>query len=245
MLDPVDVDIAESDFLKDECDGYESSDSEIDNYCMAFTCKNRLFGRQKPLHVVLGGGLSADIILWRNKQISAYVSMGATVIWLLFEKIGYHFLTFVCHATIIFMVALFLWSNLASYISMTATEIPEIKVPQHLFVRTAVCLTGLYNGALRTFGHVAFGRDWRAFLSAVALLWVLSVFGRWYSFLSFLYIVFVLLMTVPLLYESLEDSVDTFAEKALNEIQKQYAVLDEKVLQKLKKRVISYNSKQQ
>lgn len=58
--------------------------------------------------------------------------------------------------------------------------------------------------------------------------------------------VFVLLMTVPLLYESLEDSVDTFAEKALNEIQKQYAVLDEKVLQKLKKRVISYkNSKQQ
>lgn len=58
--------------------------------------------------------------------------------------------------------------------------------------------------------------------------------------------VFVLLMTVPLLYESLEDSVDTFAEKALNEIQKQYAVLDEMVLQKLKKRVISYkNSKQQ
>lgn len=58
--------------------------------------------------------------------------------------------------------------------------------------------------------------------------------------------VFVLLMTVPILYESLEDSVDTFAEKALNEIQKQYAVLDENVLQKLKKRVISYkNSKQQ
>ncbi|PRQ34884.1 hypothetical protein RchiOBHm_Chr5g0074001 [Rosa chinensis] len=249
MLDPVDVDIADSDFLKNQCDGYESSDSEIDNYCMAFTCKNRLFGRQKPLHVVLGGGLCADIILWRNKQISAYVCMGATTIWILFEKLGYHLLTFVCHATIIFMATLFLWSNLSSYINIflrTATDIPEVTIPKDLFVSTAVCLTSAYNCALRTFGHVAFGKDSRAFLSAVALLWVLSIVGRWYSFLSFLYIAFLILMTLPLLYECLEDTVDTFAEKALIEIKKQYAVLDEKVLQNLKKKVISdKNSKQQ
>ncbi|KMS98661.1 hypothetical protein BVRB_3g069730 isoform A [Beta vulgaris subsp. vulgaris] len=37
-------------------------------------CKlNRLFGRQEPVHKVLGGGNSADVLLWRNKKISAGV----------------------------------------------------------------------------------------------------------------------------------------------------------------------------
>lgn len=52
-------------------------------------------------------------------------------------------------------------------------------------------------------------------------------------------------MTVPALYDNLEDSVDSFAEKALIAINKQYAVLDEKVIQKLKKRVISYKNRKQ
>ena len=47
------------------------------------------------------------------------------------------------------------------------------------------------------------------------------------------YAVFLLLLTVPMLYEKNEDEVDTYAEKAWIEIKKQYAVLDEKVIQKL------------
>lgn len=43
---------------------------------------------------------------------------------------------------------------------------------------------------------------------------------------------FVLLHTVPVLYEKYEDKVDPFAEKATTEIKKQYAVFDEKVLSK-------------
>lgn len=72
MLDPVDLDIADSDFLKNQCDGYESSDSEIDSYCMAYAVKNRLFGRQKPLHVVLGGGLCMlFVVIFSMLQISS------------------------------------------------------------------------------------------------------------------------------------------------------------------------------
>lgn len=46
---------------------------------------------------------------------------------------------------------------------------------------------------------------------------------------------FVILHTVPVLYEKHEDRVDTFAEKAFIELNKQYAVLDEKVLRKIPK----------
>ncbi|XP_050140710.1 reticulon-like protein B4 [Malus sylvestris] len=245
MLDPVDVDIADSDFLTNQSDPVDSSDSDSDNYCLAFTCKNRLFGRQKPLHVVLGAGVSADIILWRNKQISAYIFMGATLTWLLFERLGYNLVAFLCHTSLLSLTAFFLWSNFGSFIHVSAPEIPEIVVPQHLFMRTAISLTTTYNQALRSFGHVVFGRDVRDFLAVASTLWVLSVIGSWCTFLSFLYLVFVILMIVPTLYDNLEDSVDSIAENALIEIKKQYAVLDETVLQKLRKKVISNKNRKQ
>lgn len=46
---------------------------------------------------------------------------------------------------------------------------------------------------------------------------------------------FVLLHTLPVLYEKYEDKVDPFAEKAMIEIKKQYAVFDAKVLSKIPK----------
>lgn len=46
---------------------------------------------------------------------------------------------------------------------------------------------------------------------------------------------FVLLHTVPVLYEKYEDKVDPFAEKAMIEIKKQYLVFDAKVLSKIPK----------
>lgn len=36
-------------------------------------------------------------------------------------------------------------------------------------------------------------------------------------------------MTMPMLYESYEDSVDDFVEKSLVEMKKQYTLMDEKV----------------
>lgn len=44
---------------------------------------------------------------------------------------------------------------------------------------------------------------------------------------------FVLLHTVPVIYEKYEDQIDPFSEKALIEIKKQYAVFDEKVLRQV------------
>lgn len=45
--------------------------------------------------------------------------------------------------------------------------------------------------------------------------------------------VVLILYTAPVLYEKYEDDVDTAAEKAMVQIDKQYAVLNAKVLQKI------------
>jgi glutathione S-transferase len=55
------------------------------------------------------------------------------------------------------------------------------------------------------------------------MMWIFIVFQT----------AFVLLHTVPVFYEKYEDQVDAFAEKAMIEIKKQYAVFDAKVLSKI------------
>lgn len=56
---------------------------------------------------------AADVLLWRNKKISASVLMGATAIWVLFEWLNYHFLTIVCFALVLGMLAQFFWVNIS------------------------------------------------------------------------------------------------------------------------------------
>ncbi|XP_077236972.1 reticulon-like protein B5 [Tasmannia lanceolata] len=209
-----------------------SSDSDNEKY---FSKKTRLFGRQKPVHTVFGGGKSADIILWRNKQISAGILVGGTVVWLLFEWLGYHLLTLLCHFLILLLGVLFCWSNISSAINKSVPNFPEVVLPEDLFMSIAMSLRFEINRAFDTFREVASGKDSKKFLMVIAALWVLSVIGSWFNFLTLFYILFVILHTVPVLYEKHEDRVDTFARKAMVEINKQYAVLDAKVLQKIPK----------
>ena len=83
------------------------------------------------------------------------------------------------------------------------------------------------------FRDIAAGRDLKKFLGIIVGLWVLSILGGCFNTLTLFYIAFVLLHTLPVLYEKYEDQVDPFVEKAMIEIKKQYAKFDEKVLSKI------------
>ncbi|KAF5194440.1 Reticulon-like protein b1 [Thalictrum thalictroides] len=176
---------------------------------------------------------SADVFLWRNKKISAGVLGVATAIWVLFELLEYHLLTLVCHCLMIVLALSFLWSNAATFINKSPPQIPNICLPEKQVVEVASALSKEINCALSVLHGVASGRDIKTFFFVIAGLWVLSVVGSWCNFVSLVYIAFVLLHTVPVLYEKYEDQVDTFAEKAMHEIKKQYAVFDAKVLSKI------------
>ncbi|KAJ1281898.1 hypothetical protein BS78_03G008900 [Paspalum vaginatum] len=193
----------------------------------------RLFGREQPIHKALGGGKPADVFLWRNKNISAGVLGGATAIWILFELLGYHLLTFVCHGLIFSLGVLFLWSNASSFINKSPPRIPEVIIPEDLVVNIALSTRYEINRAFANLRHIALGRDIKKFLTVIAGLWLLSVLGSCCNFLTLVYIVFVVLHTVPVLYEKYEDQIDSYGEKGWVEIKKQYAVFDEKVLSKV------------
>lgn len=60
---------------------------------------------------------AADVLLWRNKKISASVLMGATAIWVLFEWINFHFLSLLCYALLLGMIAQFVWCNASGFLN--------------------------------------------------------------------------------------------------------------------------------
>ncbi|KAL3828997.1 hypothetical protein ACJIZ3_017799 [Penstemon smallii] len=210
----------------------ESSD-EKDQFEDSHQESFHLFGRQKPVHGALGGGKPADILLWRNKQISGALLAGATVIWLLFERIGYHLIPFICHSLILSLTTLFMWSNLSSFFNKSPYNFPEIVLPEDLCMNVALLLRDRFNKAFGVFRGVASGKDVKKFLYAILGLWIISIVGSWFEFLTILYILFVMLLTMPLLYEKHEDQVDAYALKAKAKLKRQYSTLDEKVIKKI------------
>ncbi|CAN6443926.1 unnamed protein product [Victoria cruziana] len=216
-------------------DSSSSSDSDDDKKESVKAAVYRLFGRQQPVHKVLGGGKPADVFLWRNKKISSGVLGGVTVVWLLFEWLGYHLLTLVCHCLILTLATIFLWSNATLFVNKTPPQIPRVHIPEDVVVNIALGLRFELKRALSLLREVALGRDLKKFLGVIAGLWILSVVGSWCNFLTLFYIAFVTLHTVPVLYEKYEDQIDSAAEKAAIEIKKQYAVFDAKVLSKIPK----------
>ncbi|KAH7522935.1 hypothetical protein ACOSP7_027593 [Xanthoceras sorbifolium] len=214
-------------------DSSSSSDSETDKPSSVDTVKAkifRLFGREQPVHKVLGGGKPADVFLWRNKKISASVLGGATAMWVFFELLEYHLITLVCHISILALAGLFLWANASTFINKSPPQIPVVSIPEKCVLEVASALRIEINCALAVLRDIASGKDLKKFLGVIAGLWVVSIVGSWCNFLTLFYIAFVLLHTVPVIYEKYEDQIDSFGEKATMEIKKQYKVFDEKVL---------------
>ncbi|CAL9085675.1 Reticulon [Musa troglodytarum] len=221
-----------------DSDGEKSSvvDSSAPSAAQVVKAKiYRLFGREKPVHKVLGGGKPADVFLWRNKKVSAATLGGATAIWVLFELMEYHLLTFVCHSLILSLAIMFLWSNASTFINKSPPRIPEVSIPEDLTVNIALSLRYEINWAFAALRDIALGRDLKKFLSVIAGLWVFSIIGNCCNFLTLFYIAFVIVHTVPPLYEKYEDKVDAFAEKAQTEFKKHYSVIHAKYLSKIPK----------
>ncbi|KAI4370118.1 hypothetical protein MLD38_018499 [Melastoma candidum] len=193
----------------------------------------RLFSGDRPLHHVLGGGMPADVLLWRNKKLSAGALGVATLIWVLFELMEYHLLTFICHGLIVSLAILFLWSNGTTFIHKKPPRIPEVSIPEQSVRQFVSMLRFEINRSIALLREIALGRDIKKFLLVVSGLWVMSKVGSWCNFLTLFYLVFVILHSVPVLYEKHGDKVDPFAEKAMIEMRKHYAVIDAKLLSKI------------
>ncbi|MBA0779762.1 hypothetical protein Gotri_003973 [Gossypium trilobum] len=196
---------------------------------------NRLFGRQRPVHHILGGGKSADVMLWRNKKISASFLASATLIWVLFEWLNYHFLTLLSFALVLGMVAQFVWSNASGLLNRSSSQVPRLVLPDELFVSIGRSVGAEVNRCLQYLQDVSCQGNLKQFLVVAVSLWVAAVIGSWCNFLTVLYIGFVAAHTLPVLYERYDEQIDGFVYKVLDQFQNHYKKLDSGFLSKIPK----------
>ncbi|XP_027335598.1 reticulon-like protein B5 [Abrus precatorius] len=225
------MDVADSDFLinKELYDDDSEFDYEFEQYFVFSAAKSRLFGQKRPLHVALGSGKSADIILWKNKKTSASILVGVTFIWFLFKRLDYTLLSFICDSLILLLAMLFLWTHLTSFIKiLPPPELSAFILPEGSFVDTAISITRELNQLLIIFGVLASGRHLKKFILVTVTLGSVSVLGIWFSATTLFYIVFVVLLTVPAVYEKHGDVVEIIVEKTLIELKSLYASLMKK-----------------
>ena len=193
----------------------------------------RLLAEDTSVHKALGGGKTADVLLWKDKKTTAVVIGGTTVMWILFEVLDYHLLTLISHVMIGVLAILFLWSKATTFIKKSPPDIPVVQIPEDVAVNVVRAFRNDVNRALHLFREIAMGHDLKKFLGLIAALWILSEVGSCCDFLTLIYVAVLMLHTVPILYDKYQDKVDHFAGKAHTEACKHYEVLDTKVLSKI------------
>ncbi|KAJ0989193.1 hypothetical protein J5N97_007549 [Dioscorea zingiberensis] len=193
----------------------------------------KLFGRERPLHELLGGGRVADLALWRNKQSSGGVLAAASVIWILFEVMEYNFLTLLCHILITVMLSIFIWANASALLDKAPPKIPDIILSGKAFKEVALAFQVELNKFLSFLHDIATGKDLKLFLMTIAGLWIVSVMGNYFNPLNLLYFGYLCFQTLPALYEQYEDNVDSLAYQGVHDLKKLFKRFDEDVLKKI------------
>ncbi|XP_044466963.1 reticulon-like protein B9 [Mangifera indica] len=204
----------------------------------------RLFGRQRSVHAILGGGKVADILLWNNKTVAAWLLIGMTLLWFIFEVMGYTLVTLLCHICIATLPVVFIWCRILMYIGHRSF-LAETIVSESTLREVVSSLSTTLNQAASTFCqtlnkvlmeliNLAYGKDQVQFIVVclvigtspmliflgIVCLYILSLIGNHFSFLNLLYFGLLCSETLPFLYDRYEDSVDYFADKGIHGLKK-------------------------
>ncbi|KAK1698910.1 hypothetical protein QYE76_015607 [Lolium multiflorum] len=209
------------------------SESDDDRRPAPTTTTVRTIRRQRSIHRLLGGRKVADVLLWRNRNLSAGILAGAALTWFLFDVAEYNAVTLLCHAVLLGMLLLFLWNVAAPLVDRAPPRIPEVIVSEHAFREAALTVHRKLEHSVAVLYDIACGKDLKKFLTVVGSLWVLAVIGDNCSFTSLLFVGFLCALTIPALYERYETEVDHLVAKGGEDLKKFYRKVDSNVLNKI------------
>ncbi|KAI5063523.1 hypothetical protein GOP47_0022070 [Adiantum capillus-veneris] len=205
---------------------------------------HRLFGRKKSVHQLLGGGEVADILVWKRPILSAGILGGMSVVYIVFEWLGCPVLSLLSTGALILVGALFLWSNIATFVKRSPLDIPMPRnISEEKALHAAKVVRDDVNLVLDMLHDVVQGKDVKLFLKVELALWILAIIGKWADFLTLVYLCVLLLLTVPLLLERHEDKVEHTLRRGYEQTRQLHTKLHDQVLAKLPQRLASREQK--
>ncbi|PSS08386.1 Reticulon-like protein [Actinidia chinensis var. chinensis] len=191
------------------------------------------FGRQRPIYDILGRGKVADVLLWRDKRVSAGILVAVSIIWLLFKGVEYNFVTLLCHIIITTILVIFIWCMTADIFKWPPPTIPKAILHDTSSREIAAILHEKFDKFMSKFFKVACGDDFKKFILAIASLWILSVIGNYISTLNLLFLGCLCMEMLPYLYERYEEEVDDLVEQVNHRMRKSYKKFDSEFLRKI------------
>ncbi|XP_010530741.1 PREDICTED: reticulon-like protein B10 isoform X6 [Tarenaya hassleriana] len=185
------------------------------------------------VHQSLGGGSVADLLLWRKRRGPVLLLGSSTLLWFLFEKAGYSFLSFVANVQLLFVVILFLWAKSASLLDRPMPPLPNLEISEASALKVADALRVWLNRVLSVARDIAVGRNVKRLFQVSFVLWSLSLLGNFFNFLTLLYLGVILSLSIPVLYEKYQDNIDDKLSVTQRVLQTQCRRIDESILQKI------------
>lgn len=199
---------------------------------------DRLFNRQRTVHQILGGGLVADVMLWRLKNATVGILLVTLASWVVFEKSGYTLLSLVSSVLLFLLVILFLWAKSAAILNRPAPPLPNLHLSEEKLNEVAAIICNRVNTILSVSQDIAMGKDSRMFFKVSAYLLLISVVGGLTDFLTLGYTSLVIVLTIPALYERYEDDIDRYVLMGYRKLHQMYAKFDVGCISKVRKWIL-------
>ncbi|XP_044461163.1 reticulon-like protein B12 [Mangifera indica] len=198
----------------------------------------RLFNRQRTVHEILGGGLVADVILWRQKNLSLGILMVTFTAWVVFERSGYTLLSLVSSILLLLFAILFLWAKSAAILNRPVPPLPELYLSEEKVNEVAAIVRTHVNDLLCVSQDIALGKDSKLFFKVAVFLWLISFIGGLTDFLTLGYTSLIIILTVPALYERYEDCIDKCMIMSYRKLQELYAKFDVEIVSKVRRSIL-------
>ncbi|KAK6131919.1 hypothetical protein DH2020_006588 [Rehmannia glutinosa] len=164
--------------------------------------------RRFSVHLALGGGKVADVLLWKKWHRSVVLLVSSTFLWFLFQRAGYNLLSFISNGLFLLVVILFFWAKSALLLNRPPPPVPNLELSEEIAVKAADEMRVLVNNALSIAHGIAIGGNLR--LASVLLC-----------------------LSLPVLYDKYQNLIDDKLNAAYKIARIQYRIIDEKVLSKI------------
>lgn len=194
---------------------------------------DRLFNRQRAVHEVLGGGLVADVILWRSKKLTWGILVVTLAAWIVFEVSGYTLLSLSSSVLLLLTTILFLWAKSAAILNRPPPPLPEMHISEDMMNDVVAIARTHINALLLVFQDVALGKDTWMFFKFALSLFLISVVGSLTDFLTLGYTSLVVILAVPALYEKYEEHFDKYVMAGYGSAVQFYSKLTEGCISKV------------
>lgn len=188
---------------------------------------DRPFNRERTIHQLLGGGFVANLVLWRQTNVTLGFLLMILSVWLVFERSGHTLISLSSSVLLLLITILFVWSKAAALLNRPAPPLPDVYLTEETVAEVVEIVRTQMNSLIKVCRDVALGKDSKLFLRVAAFLLLLAVVGGFTDIISLCYSCLLGVLTIPALYERFEDPIDKCLMYVYGTLPRCYVKIDE------------------